>query len=110
MLERLKVFRLGSALLMVATLALVGCSNGGDDLAPAPAPVPVPVPGVTYTVGGTVSGLTSTGLVLQNNNASDLAVAANGAFTFATPVAVGASYSVTVKTQPSGQTCSVGKG
>ncbi|MGA8393082.1 MAG: hypothetical protein WB775_13225, partial [Burkholderiaceae bacterium] len=83
MLERLKVFRLGSALLMVATLALVGCSNGGDDLAPAPAPVPgpVPVPGVTYTVGGTVSGLTSTGLVLQNNNASDLAVAANGAFT-----------------------------
>ena len=112
MLERLKVFRLGSALLMAATLALVGCSNSGDDLAPAPAPVPVPVPvpGVTYTVGGTVSGLTGTGLVLQNNNASDLAVAANGAFTFATPVAVGASYSVTVKTQPSGQTCSVGNG
>jgi DNA-binding beta-propeller fold protein YncE len=114
MLERLKVFRLGSALLMAATLALVGCSNSGDDLAPAPAPapvpVPVPVPGVTYTVGGTVSGLTGTGLVLQNNNASDLAVAGNGAFTFATPVVVGASYSVTVKTQPSGQTCSVGNG
>ena len=103
MLERLKVFRLGSALLIAA---LVGCSNGGDD----PAPAPVPVPGVTYTVGGTVSGLASTGLVLQNNNASDLAVGANGAFTFAAPMAVGASYSVTVKTQPSGQTCSVGNG
>ena len=103
MLERLKVFRLGSAPLIAAR---VRWSHGGHD----PAPAPVPVPGVTYTVGGTVSGLASTGLVLQNNNASDLAVGANGAFTFAAPMAVGASYSVTVKTQPLGQTCTVGNG
>ena len=63
-----------------------------------------------YTVSGAVSGLAGTGLVLQNNGADDLAIAGNGRFTFATPVATGAAYSVTVKTQPNGpaQTCTVG--
>ena len=72
----------------------------------------IPVPPSTFTVGGTVSGLTGTGLVLQNNNSGDLAIAANGAFAFATPLAAGAAYSVTVKTQPTGptQTCTVGNG
>jgi 6-phosphogluconolactonase (cycloisomerase 2 family) len=63
-----------------------------------------------YTVSGAVSGLAGTGLVLQNNGADDAAIARNGRFTFATPVATGAAYSVTVKTQPNGpaQTCTVG--
>ncbi len=65
-----------------------------------------------YTLGGTVSGLAGTGLVLQNNGADDLAIASSGTFTFATPVATGGAYSVKVKTQPSGpaQTCTVGNG
>ncbi len=58
----------------------------------------------TYTVGGTVSGLTGT-VVLQDNGADDLSISADGIFTFATKVAEGAGYNVTVKTQPSGQTC-----
>ncbi|MDB4980480.1 MAG: hypothetical protein JWM82_1232 [Myxococcales bacterium] len=63
----------------------------------------------TFTVGGTVSGLTGTGLVLQNNAAGDLTVTADGAFTFATPVASGATFTVSVKTQPTApaQTCQV---
>lgn len=62
-----------------------------------------------YTVGGTVTGLSGTGLVLQNNLGDDRAIAADGSFTFATSVASGAAYSVTVKTQPSApyQTCIV---
>src|SRR5882672_7620572 len=64
----------------------------------------------TYTVGGTVSGLTGTGLVLQNNGGNDLAVSANGAFTFLTALKKGQSYSVTVRTQPSGQSCTVANG
>src|SRR6267154_1635327 len=64
----------------------------------------------TYTVGGTVSGLTGSGLVLQNNGGNDLAVSANGAFTFLTAQKKGASYSVTVLTQPSGQSCTVSNG
>ena len=63
----------------------------------------------TYTAGGTVSGLTGT-MILQNNGGDDLAITSNGAFTFSTAVADGSGYSVTVKTQPAGQTCFVTNG
>lgn len=65
-----------------------------------------------YTVGGTVSGLAGTGLVLQDNAGDDTSVAANGSFTFATKLASGAAYAVSVKTQPSSpaQTCTVANG
>jgi len=66
----------------------------------------------SFTVGGTVSGLTGTGLVLRNNGGNDLAIAGNGAFTFTTPILSGATYAVTVSTQPTSpaQTCSVTSG
>jgi len=64
----------------------------------------------TYAVGGAVSGLSGTGLVLQANGGDDLAVSSSGNFTFATRVASGADYSVTVRTQPSNpsQSCVLG--
>ena len=61
----------------------------------------------TYSVGGSVSGLTASGLALQNNAADTLAVAADGPFTFATELDDGNAYAVTVSAQPTGQTCSV---
>ena len=64
----------------------------------------------TYSVGGTVSGLTGTGLALQNNGGDTLAVAAAAAFTFSTELLDLAAYEVTVSTQPTGQTCSVTNG
>jgi galactose oxidase-like protein len=66
----------------------------------------------TYTIGGTVSGLSGSGLVLQDNGGDNLPVSANGSFTFATPIASGANYNVTVLTQPSNpvQTCGVTNG
>ena len=65
-----------------------------------------------HTVGGTVSGLAGKGLILQNAAGDDLVVSANGSFAFATPVASGAKYAVTVKAQPSepSQTCAVENG
>src|SRR5499427_7438289 len=63
----------------------------------------------SYTVGGTVSGLSGT-VVLQDNGGDTLNVSANGAFTFATALVGGTGYSVTVKTNPTGQTCSVSNG
>jgi len=59
-------------------------------------------------VGGTVSGLIGSGLVLHNGSDS-LPVSANGPYTFPTRVESGGSYAVTVATQPSGpsQTCTV---
>lgn len=62
-----------------------------------------------YTVGGTVTGLSGT-LVLQNNGGDDRTVTASGAFTFPAALADGSTYSVTVKTQPTGQTCTVTNG
>ena len=66
----------------------------------------------TFTVGGNVSGLYGNGLVLQNNGGDALPIGADGGFTFTTPLVDGASYSVTVLTQPTNlnQTCSVTDG
>jgi len=64
----------------------------------------------SYSLGGRISGLTGSGLVLSALGQS-LTVAANATqFTFATPVAAGTAYNVQVQTQPSGQTCSVSNG
>lgn len=62
----------------------------------------------TYTIGGTITGLSASGLVLRNNGGDDLLVPSGAtSFQFATPVAYGSSYNVTVATQPTGLTCSV---
>ncbi|MBS3746425.1 MAG: hypothetical protein KGY49_05185 [Wenzhouxiangellaceae bacterium] len=62
-----------------------------------------------FTVGGTVSGLAGTGLVLRNNAGDDLSVSGDGAFTFPTALADGSTYAVTVRTQPTDprQVCAV---
>jgi hypothetical protein len=64
----------------------------------------------TYTIGGSVSGVSAGGLVLQNNGGDDLTIGANGSFTFHTPVSAGASYNVTILSQPNGETCTVANG
>ena len=66
----------------------------------------------SYLVGGTVQGLAGTGLVLQDNGGDDIAVSADGSFRFATPVASGSGYAVTVRSTPATprQTCAVGHG
>ena len=61
-------------------------------------------------IGGTVTGLVSSGLVLQNNGTDDLPIDVDSDFTFDTPLAPGSSYNVTVLTQPAGQTCEVQNG
>jgi N-acetylneuraminic acid mutarotase len=56
----------------------------------------------TYTIGGSISGLAGTGLVLQDNSGDNLSVtAAATSFTFATAINSGAGYNVSVHTQPS---------
>ncbi len=64
----------------------------------------------TFNVGGTVTGLTGSGLVLQNNGGDDLSPPGNGTFHFGTKLPPGSPYAVTVKTQPSNpaQTCVLG--
>jgi hypothetical protein len=94
-------------LTLAASLAasLAACGGGGDGA------------GDRFAIGGTVSGLpasgssgTATRLVLQNNGGDDLVLAANGRFTFATPLAAGNAYAVRVLSQPAGLACSVANG
>ena len=67
----------------------------------------------TYTIGGSISGLSGAGLVLQNNGGNNLTVASGAtSFTFTTPIPAGTTYNVTVLTQPSNppQTCAITNG
>lgn len=73
--------------------------------------VPITSAGQTYSLSGTVSGLTQAGLELQNSGGDTLSVPAAGtSFAFATELPDGATYAVTVSSQPTGQTCSVTAG
>lgn len=66
----------------------------------------------TYTIGGTISGLTAGGLTLQETISNQMVSPAANAtsFTFATAEVSGASYSVAVNAQPTGETCTVANG
>lgn len=77
----------------VAALLMACGDNGGK-----------PVSG---QVGGTIAGLTTSGLALVNGTDSVSPAANAGSFTFKTIVPQGATYAVTVQTQPSYLICSV---
>ncbi len=91
------------------TAMLAGCSGGNSS---GNTETQTTSTSTTYTIGGTVSGLSGTGLVLQNNGGNNLSVTTNGNFTFSTAIASGSTYNVTVLTQPSSpaQTCTVTDG
>ena len=65
----------------------------------------------TFTIGGTITGLSASGLTLDDNGGNTLTVASGATtFTFSTALASGAAYAVTVATQPTGETCTVSSG
>jgi hypothetical protein len=101
-ISKVRTWRLArgiAAAICVTVLAACGGSSGGSTP-------------ITYTVGVNVSGLSGSGLVLQLNMGSSLAITADGNATFAAAVASGTSYNVIVKTQPTLplQTCTVTNG
>lgn len=64
----------------------------------------------TYSIGGTVAGLTGTGLVLADGTDSVEVALGSSGFRMPTERRDGSSYRVTVAVQPLGQTCSVVNG
>jgi len=99
---------IGSATFLA--LLMVGCGGGGDSASSTPPPPPPPA---IYTVGGTVTGLAGSGLVLNSDFGGDLAVSASGSFTFGTRLPDGSTFNVGVKYQPTsslGQNCQVANG
>ncbi len=89
---------------LTAALFLLAACGGGGDGTDAP---PVQVP--SYSIGGTITGLSGS-VTLQNNGGESLTVNANGAFNFTTRVSSGGAYAVTVSSQPLGPDCTVGGG
>jgi hypothetical protein len=63
-----------------------------------------------YSVGGTVQGLTGSGLILQNNNTDDLSISSDGPFTFPTKLEDSSEYDVSIENYPAGQTCYIENG
>src|ERR1700746_2363620 len=93
------------AVVMAACSGVKGTGGGGGGGGSTPK--------TTFTIGGAITGLTGTGLVLVDNGNDSLTVAAGStAFTFKTAVASGGAYAVTVGTQPSSpsETCTVANG
>ncbi len=99
----------GSLLTHSITDGPIVCEQGSTLQCYKPSPsniLNINVGTIEYTVGGTVSGLSGS-VVLQNNGTDNETVSSDGAFTFATAIATGSPYAVTVLTQPTGQTCTV---
>lgn len=63
-----------------------------------------------YTLGGTVSGLSGSGLSLSLNGGDSLAIASNGDYSFPGGLPDTSAYEVTVAAQPAGQVCTVADG
>jgi RNase P/RNase MRP subunit p29 len=84
--------------------------NGGNDSAGHTAAINVVVQCSTNAaaIGGTISGLTSNGLVLTNGSTGGSIAPAAGSTTFTLPsVQFNVTYGVTVATQPANDVCSV---
>ena len=92
------------------SLSLIACGGGGGGGGSGNGGVNPVVN--TFTIGGTVTGLKSAGLVLQNNGGNDLVIAADGVFNFSAAVNDGATFTVTVSQQPDlpPQSCTVVNG
>jgi len=87
---------------------LTACGGGSSDtnaVVPTPTPSPTPTPAtVTYSIGGTTSGLNGS-LTVKNNSTDQLIISSSGTFTFTTPINQGGQYNVTITAQPNSQTC-----
>lgn len=95
--RRRRGFQLKSVIwagLVLSLIGLGGCNN------------------LKYQVGGIVTGLSGSGLALEDNGGTSLTITGNGAFAFATGVKNGDVYAVTVAAEPSNpaQTCTVYNG
>src|SRR5277367_1459719 len=76
----------GPVAFAILVLAACGGGSGGSGSSTPP----------TYTIGGTVTGLSGSGLMLRNFDGDELPITGNGSFTFGVHVTSGAAYNVAV--------------
>lgn len=86
---------------VVVSLSLLSaCGGGGDDAAPS-AVTPAPN---TFKLGGSVTNLSESGLVLSDGTETISVQPNSSSFSFPTQVAASATYNVTIVSQPPGYT------
>jgi hypothetical protein len=83
---------LSAAVALLCAAGLAACGGKGNG---------------SLSLGVQVYGLDRSGLVLQNNGGDDLAIAGTGNYYFATLMAPDAEFNVSIKTLPSGVTCTL---
>ena len=92
----------GRVLCAVGLVSVLSACGGGGNATPSTP---------TYSIGGTLSGMAQGQTIDLILGSETLRRSTNGTFTFATPVAQGVSYSVSLSgAQPAWQTCSVSSG
>ncbi len=100
------------AALMLAALILSGCNlglAGGSPQSSSTGTSSASGKTTAYSIGGSISGLSESGLSLMAASSNTVTVPAGAtSFTLPTPVASGMTYEVSVHSQPQGQTCNVG--
>jgi len=96
---------MNKAMLLAVSMLVTACGGGGGYDSGGSGSTSA---GLTYTIGGTLSGLNGGAtVVLQNNGGNNLSLTSNGAFTFSAPINYATGYDVSVLTQPTGETCTV---
>jgi hypothetical protein len=93
---RMPAYRLGVAVLVA--LGLVGCGGGSSSSSSSSS-------STGYSIGGAITDLNESGLLLGNGKDTLTEGASSTAFTFPTLVATGGTYDVEILQQPSGQAC-----
>lgn len=96
-------------LLLLGAFALGACSDGSGTPG-QPALPEQPAPSTTFTLGGSISGLAHSGLSLANGDKVLQIASGATTFDFGAVLQAGSAYSITVQSQPVGQTCSIANG
>ncbi|SFF63613.1 Sugar lactone lactonase YvrE [Duganella sp. CF458] len=87
-------------LLIITATFLTACGGGGSSTTTAPTTPPPAPPPVTYSVGGSISGLETSGLALTNGEDTIRPAVGDTRFSFAQKLNNGAAYAVKISAQP----------
>src|SRR5207249_11563937 len=94
---------MNKSVLLAASMLAASCGGGGGYDGGGSGSMSA---GLTYTIGGTLSGLNPGGtVVLQNNGGNNLSATQNGPFTFSAPIHYATGHAVMVLTQPAAPAC-----
>jgi len=101
-MQKILLRTIPAMLACIVPLALIGCGGGSNTTGGG---------NTTYTLGGTLAGLSvGQSVSLEDNGGDRLTLSANGAFSFPVRLGSGTAYAITVRSHTPGIACSVSNG